>query len=216
MFSGTAETGLINDFGWRYQGFIENEDGHLRLQTKEETLFCMGCHSTIGVTVDQSFGFPRKVPGAGGWGYQDLRGIKDVPQAGRDRPEILEYFERVRGADEFRANTEALERFFIDNDGDGIADEVKEADVRHAAPGGDQDLPYLIAPSRDRALALNKAYKALVEDQDFELGRDPVSEPATQVFEEITGNGTTALGDAGLLFRDGRMWLDWDWVPPTP
>jgi hypothetical protein len=216
VFSGTAETGLINDFGWRYQGFIENEDGHLRLQTKEETLFCMGCHSTIGVTVDQSFGFPRKVPGAAGWGYQDLRGIKDVPQAGRDRPEILEYFERVRGADEFRANTEALERFFVDRDGDGIADEVKEADVRRAAPGGDRDIPYLITPSRERALALNKAYKALVEDQDFEFGRDPVSEPATQVFQAITGNGTTALGDAGLLFRDGRMWLDWDWVPPTP
>jgi hypothetical protein len=169
----------------------------------------MGCHSTIGITVDQSFGFPRKVPGAHGWGYQDLRGIQDVPQAGHDTPEILEYFERVRGADEFRANTEAIERFFVEG-------EVDEAKVRRAAPGGDQDLPFLIAPSRERAVALNKAYKALVEDQDFELGRDPVSEPATQVFEEITGNGTTALGDAGLIFRDGRIWLDWDWAPPPP
>jgi hypothetical protein len=216
VFSGTAETGLINDFGWRYQGFIEAAGGHLRLQTKEETVFCMGCHSTIGVTVDGSFGFPRKVPGADGWGYQNLAGIQDVPQAGRDRPEILEYFERVRGADEFRANTEALERFFVDLDGDGVADEVKEADVRTAAPGGDRDIRYLVVPSDARAIALNKGYKALVEEQDFELGRDPVPEPATQVFEEITGNGTTALGDAGLLFRDGRMWLDWDWTPATP
>lgn len=216
VFSGTAETGLLNDFGWRYQGFIEASGGHLRLQTKEETVFCMGCHSTIGITVDQSFAFPRKVPGASGWGYQDLRGIQDVPQVGRDTPEILEYFERVRGADEFRANTEAIEKFFVDLDGDGIADEVKEAEVRRAAPGGDLDIMYLVKPSPERAIALNKAYRALVEEQDFEFGRDPVSEPATQVFEEITGNGTTALGDAGLVFRDGRIWLDWDWSAPSP
>jgi len=75
---------------------------------------------------------------------------------------------------------------------------------------------HLIRPSRERAMALNKGYMALVEEQDFELGRDPVSEPATQVFEQITGNGTTALGAAGLLFRDGRIWLDWEWTPPLP
>jgi hypothetical protein len=203
VFSGTAETGLLNDFGWRYQGFIEAAGGHLRLQTQEETVFCMGCHSTIGVTVDQSFAFPRKMPGLDGWGYQDLTGIKDVPQAGHGTPEILEYFQRVRGADEFRANEEAIERFFIDG-------EVDEAEVRRAAPGGDRDILHLVAPSRDRAIALNKAYKALVDEQDFEFGRDPVSEPATRVFQEISGNGTTALGDAGLVFRDGRIWLDWE------
>ena len=46
--------------------------------------------------------------------------------------------------------------------------------------------------------------------QDFERGRDPVPKPATQVFEEIEGNGTTALGNAGLLFEDGRIWPDWE------
>ncbi|MBW2508444.1 MAG: hypothetical protein JRE81_07430 [Deltaproteobacteria bacterium] len=203
VFSGTAETGLLNDFGWRYQGFIEAAGGHLRLQTQEETVFCMGCHSTIGVTVDQSFAFPRKMPGLDGWGYQDLTGIKDVPQAGHGTPEILEYFQRVRGADEFRANEEAIERFFIDG-------EVDEAEVRRAAPGGDRDILHLVAPSRERAIALNKAYKALVDEQDFEFGRDPVSDPATRVFQQISGNGTTALGDAGLVFRDGRIWLDWE------
>jgi hypothetical protein len=60
--------GLLNDFGWQLQGFIEDAEGRLRLQTQEEHLFCMGCHSNIGVTVDQTFSFPRKVPGkeAGG------------------------------------------------------------------------------------------------------------------------------------------------------
>jgi hypothetical protein len=68
----------------------------------------------------------------------------------------------------------------------------------------------LVVPSRERAIALNKAYMALVEAQAFERGRDPVGEPATQVFEQIDGNGTTALGEAGLLFDDGRIWLEWD------
>ena len=203
VFAGTGEAGLINDFGWRLQGFIEDAEGHLRSQTREETLFCMGCHSTIGVTADQTFAFPRKVPGSEGWGHQTLDGIQDVPQAGRDTPEILEYLTRVRGADEFRANDEALERFFFDG-------EVKEDEVRRAAPGGPLDIRYLVVPSRERAIALNKAYMALVEAQAFERGRDPVGEPATQVFEQIDGNGTTALGEAGLLFDDGRIWLEWD------
>lgn len=203
VFPGTGETGLVNAFGWRYQGFIENAEGHLRAQSNEETLFCMGCHSTIGVTADQSFAFPRKVPGTKGWGYQDLAGIQDVPQTGHDTPEILEYFQRVRGADELRANKEALDRFFVNG-------EVDEAEVRRAAPGGDLDIRHLIVPSRERAIALNKAYMALVAEQNFERGRDPVPEPATQVFERIEGNGTTALGDAGLLFDDGRIWLDWE------
>jgi hypothetical protein len=51
---------------------------------------------------------------------------------------------------------------------------------------------------------------ALVREQRFELGRDAVAEPATRVFRQIEGNGTTALGDAGLLFEDGRIWLDWE------
>jgi hypothetical protein len=203
VYGGAGETGLVNDFGWRLQGFIESAQGHLRAQTNEETLFCMGCHSTIGVTADQTFAFPRKVPGERGWGYQKLDGIQDVPQTGHDTPETLEYFQRVKGGDEFRANEEALSRFFVN----GV---VKEAEVRRAAPGGELDIRHLVFPSRARALDLNKAYMALVREQRFELGRDAVAEPATRVFRQIEGNGTTALGDAGLLFEDGRIWLDWE------
>lgn len=202
-FSGSAIAGLRNEFGWRYKAFIEDSDGHLRAQTREEHLFCMGCHTNLGITADQSFSFPRKVPGADGWGYQNVAGIQDVPQTGHETPEILEYFQRVKGADEFRANDEALARFF-----DG--DQVKEDEVRKAAPGGPLDISHLIAPSRERAIALNKGYMALVRENDFQYGRDPVPRPATQVFQEIEGNGSTALGDAGLIFADGRIWLDWE------
>ncbi len=203
-FHGSGEVGLVNDFGWRFQGWIESADGHLRAQTEEETVFCMGCHTNLGVTADSTFGFPRKVPGAAGWGYQNLAGIQDVPQAGKRKPEILEYFERVRGGDEFRANDEALEQFFDEKGG------VLEAKVRRAAPGGEEDIRYLITPSRERAIFLNKSYMALVADQDFELGRDPVPEPATNVFEFIEGNGSTELGAAGHVFSDGRIWLEWE------
>ena len=42
-----------------------------------------------------------EVPGADGWQYQNYAGIPDVPQIGHDKPEILTYFERVGGGDEF-------------------------------------------------------------------------------------------------------------------
>lgn len=201
VFSGSAFVGLVNDFGWQLQAFIEDAEGRLRLQSDEEHTFCMGCHSTVGVTVDQSFGFPRKVPGAPGWAHQDLAGIPDVPQAGMTEPEILTYFARVQGGDEFRANQEILGRFFPG----GVLD---EALVRQAAPEGLFDIAWLVTPSAERALLLNKAYRALVLEQSFEKGRDAVAAPTVNVHQSIV-NGSTDLGRSGLVFTDGRMWLDW-------
>lgn len=202
VFQGAPEVGLLNDFGWQLQGFIEDEKGRLRLQTQEEHLFCMGCHSNLGVTVDQTFSLPRKVPGKEGWRHQDLRGIPDVPQVGHDKPETLTYFERVQGGDEFRANDELLQRFFPG----GALD---EASVRRAAKGGDQDLAFLLTPSRERALQLNKAYMALVRDQAFKKGRDTMIAPPVNVHPTVE-NGSTGLEDAGRVYRDGQLHLDWD------
>jgi hypothetical protein len=209
QFTGDALHGLKNDFGWSYQAFIEDSWGRLRMQSDEETRFCMGCHGAIGVNVDHAFAFTRKVPGRRGWRFQDMRGIPDVPQHGHADPEVLTYLQRVKGGDEFRANDEMLDRFFPG----GVLD---EAEVRRAAVGGDQDLQWLIAPSHERALALNKAYKALVEENDFENGRDGVAEPTANVFPLIEGNGTTELGDAGLVFQDGSLYLDWTGVAVLP
>jgi len=201
VFTGSALVGLRNDFGWQLQAFIEDAHGRLRLQSREEHLFCMGCHSTIGITVDQSFGFPRKVPGAPGWAHQDLAGIPDVPQAGQPEPEILTYFRRVRGGDEFRANDEILARFFA-------AGEVNADLVRQGTPAGHRDIAWLLSPSRARALILNKAYRARVSEQRFEKGRDAVAVPTGKVHRDIV-NGSTDLGHSGLVFNDGRIWPDW-------
>src|SRR5689334_20184058 len=103
MFLGSPERGFQNQFGWQLQGFIEDEAGRLRAQTAEEHQYCMGCHTNLGVTIDMSFSFPRKVPGADGWRYQDLAGIHDVPQLDQPEPEALTYLERVGGGDEFRS-----------------------------------------------------------------------------------------------------------------
>jgi hypothetical protein len=192
VYSGAGDTGLRNRFGWILQGFIEDARGRLRAQTTEETRFCMGCHSGLGVTVDQTFAFARKAPGAPGWRPQDLRGLHDAPQAGHAKPEVQTYYERARGGDEFRANDELLVR-------------LASGDAARAVRGGDRDLAWLLAPSRDRALLLDKAYLALVREQRFELGRDAMIRPPANVHPEIR-NAATGMP----AFRDGRTWLDWD------
>ncbi|MGH8446953.1 MAG: hypothetical protein ACREVL_16910, partial [Solimonas sp.] len=157
--------------------------------------FCMGCHANLGVTVDQSFAFPRKRPGADGWAYQSLAGARDVPQAGQREPEILSYFRRAGGGDEFRANDEILARWFPGG-------RLDEAAVRAA------DLRTLTLPSRERALALDKAYRVLVGEQHYAAGRDAPLRPPQNAHRTIV-NGDTGLADEGRVYRDGRLWLDW-------
>jgi len=93
--TGDPQRGYRNAVGWQLQGWIEDGAGWLRLQTHEEHQFCLGCHTNLGVTVDQTFSFPRKVPGADGWRVQDPRGIPDVPQLGARDPEYTQYQARV-------------------------------------------------------------------------------------------------------------------------
>jgi hypothetical protein len=207
VYAGSALEGFVNDFGWRYQAYIEDARGRLRLQTHEEHQFCMGCHSDAGVTADQSFAFPRKLPGADGWKPQDLRGMKDVPQVHHAEPEVLTYFRRVQGGDELRGNDELLARFFKDG-------AVNDAEVLRAAPGGDRDLAWLLAPSRGRAIALDKAYLVTVREQSFVKGRDAAVAPAKNVWPTITEKGT-GLDKRGLVYKDGRLHLDWAWKPAT-
>jgi len=194
FFPGAPSVGLKNDFGWQFQGWIEDADGRLRLQTAEEHRYCMGCHSGIGVTVDSTFSLARKVPGRDGFRPQDLRGIKDVPQVGHEDPEVLEYFARAGGGDDFGSNTEVLEKFFPG----GVLD---AALVRRAAKGGDRDLTFLIVPSRARAIALDRGYLSIVRTQRFDLGRDG---RAVNIHAKIEIETTGAAE-----FSDGRLHLEW-------
>jgi len=189
------QQGLDNEMGWLIQGFIEDRNGRLRVQTYEETLFCMGCHTSLGSTIDKTFAFPRKVDGAAGWGYIDLRGMPDAPNVGETLGEIATYLERVGGGSEFRNNDEMLARWFLE---DGTLDRAKAAAA---------DVYELIAPSRERALALNKAYRTIVADQDYIFGRDAVIAPPRNVYDTVDPETAPTLG-ADRFFRwDIR--LDW-------
>ncbi|MBA3820626.1 MAG: hypothetical protein H0X17_17170 [Deltaproteobacteria bacterium] len=158
------------------------------------------------MTIDQTFSFARKVPAGAGWRPQDLRGLVDRPQVGHRDPELVTYFERVQGGDETRSNEELLARFFPR----GVID---VAQLRRAAAGGDRDLAWVLVPTRARALALDKAYLAIVREQSFTRGRDAMLAPATRVHRQITEAGTGLQGDGGApaarVHRDGRLHLQW-------
>ncbi|HSW12372.1 MAG TPA: hypothetical protein VLI06_05990 [Solimonas sp.] len=201
LFKGRPDTGYVNDFGWKLQGYIEDAQGRLRLQTQEEHYYCMGCHGTIGVTADQTFAFPRKLPGAEGWKPQTLVGQRDVPQWSHPMPEVLTYLQRVGGADEFRSNDEMLRRFFRRGT-------PREDLLLSAAASGSRDLAWLLHPSPARALALNRAYMRLVKLQRFDLGRDAVLKPAVNVHRRIE-SGSTGFNEEAV-HRDGSLWLDWN------
>jgi hypothetical protein len=192
IFGGSPLTGLRNDFGWQLQGFIEDARGRLRVQTEEETYFCMGCHSNLGVTADQSFAFPRKLPGAAGWAYQDIRGIPDVPLLGHARGEIATWIARAEAGDEFRSNPEMHARWFA---ADRRVDEAV-------------DIVEIIVPSPERALLLDKAYLVIVREQSFARGRDPVVEPLANVHRQIEIE-SSGLSEAGRVYLDGGLRLAW-------
>jgi hypothetical protein len=194
---GTPEKGYLTEQGWVFQAFIEDAEGELRLQTHEEHQACLGCHTGLGVTQDSTFSFPRKVPGAEGFRPQSLVGMPDVPQHGHPAPEVLTYLRRARGGDELRANREMLERFF------SVEGTLDEHRVRKAG-----DLAAILLPSRARALALDKAYRLVVREQSFRLGRDVVIAPPQFVHRRIE-NGTTGLSEKDLVFSDGTLFLDW-------
>lgn len=188
--------GLDNEMGWVIAGFIENREGNLRFNTFEENLACMGCHSSLGSTIDNTFSFARKVDGAAGWGYIDLRGMPDAPNRGESRGEIATYLERAGGGSELRNNAEMEERWFTE----GRPDPTKLAAAK--------DVYDLITPSPRRALELNKAYRVIVEDQDFIYGRDPTIVPPENVYQAIDNESSPTLPQEVTYAWDIR--LDWD------
>ncbi len=207
IYRGSALSGLRNEFGWLLQGYIEDAAGRLRLQTDEEHRACAGCHGGLSVTVDTTFALPRKVPGADGWRPQDLRGMPDAPQVGHRDPEVLTYARRAGGGDELRANDEFRARFLPGGRPD-------EAALRRAAPGGDRDLFDLVAPSRERALRLDKAYMALARAQRFALGRDAPPAPPAHVHAAVEPGASTGLEAARRVYADGRLQLAWPRAAP--
>ena len=187
---GNTEDGLQNGLGWIYQGFIEDDKGELRPQNYEETLNCIGCHSGVGATADTTFAFQRKFEFEDkkrGWYHwtQDTQWLKDIaePLTRDGRGEYTLYLEENHAGDEFRDNEEIISKFF-EPDGTLIASEAAKVQ---------SDISYLLAPSVERALMLNKAYKVIVDEQSYIYGRDAHLKPVTNVHEEVEIGESTQI-----------------------
>ncbi len=191
-----GQSGLYNKSGWLVQGFIEDKDGRLRFNTYEETMFCMGCHNAVGSTIDKTFSFARKIDGAAGWGYINLRGMPDAPNQGEYDGEIFTYLKRVGGGTEYRNNDEMQHRWYHE-----------DGSLNEEAILAANDVYELITPSRERALALNKAYKIIVEEQDYIFGRDATLVPPENVYDVVSEDAPTLKKDN---FFSWDLRLDWE------
>ncbi|MDM3870364.1 hypothetical protein QSV34_03240 [Porticoccus sp. W117] len=65
----------------------------------------------------------------------------------------------------------------------------------------------IIIPSRERALALNKAYRVIVEDQDYIYGKDATSAPPENVYRQVDNKTSPTLPPEKFFEWDIR--LDW-------
>ena len=190
---GNVEQGMNNDQGWLYQGFIEDADGDLRPQTYEETAFCIGCHGGTGATVDGIFAFPRKLAAdssqRNGWYHWSQINRQGLPEPmveieGAGVQFEYSFYLMYNGAgDEFRNNTEVIDKFF---DEEGQIDESMLQQLH-------DDVSILLYPSRERALELAKAYRVIVAEQSFVYGRDATVTPPANVHQKLTADQATGI-----------------------
>ncbi|WP_295405334.1 hypothetical protein [uncultured Thiocystis sp.] len=194
---GDYERGLFAQ-GWAYQGFIEDRAGELRPQTQEETLSCMGCHSGLGATTDTTFAFVRKLDadahrhGWYHWTQKDAAGLNEpkVEIAGAGvQFEYSYYLMYTRSGNEFLDNPELRERFFNQDGSPNAASFARLHD----------DIAQALNPSPARALALDKAYRTIVEDQDFVEGRDANLEPFQWVLPVVPKDLPTGIPRAASV-----------------
>ena len=196
-FVGNIETGLQNGTGWTYSAFIEDKQGDLRPQSKEELYACMGCHSALGVTTDSSFAFPRKLNSdqANGWYHwtQRAKGLNGLPepQYANGVYEYTHYLDINHAGDEFRENKEVIAKFY----GTGSTLIPGQVDALH------HDIGTLLLPSKERAIALDKAYYLIVQEQSFNKGRDAIIEPPVNIHKTVGEDEASGVNEIYLIPR---------------
>lgn len=188
---GNLEAGVSNGQAWAYAGFIEDADGELRPQSYAELVFCVGCHGGIGANRDGIFSFERKFGDSAfrrGWYHWSQKGLRGTPQRLRSdgRPEYSYYLTANGAGDEFRHNDEIRSRFFS---ADGKADAAALAQL-------DSDISRLLYASDQRAMTLNKAYRAIVREQSFTAGRDAVVAAVSNVHKKVEPGTATGVQQA--------------------
>jgi Tol biopolymer transport system component len=198
QFIGNPEQGVNNAEGWLLQGFIEDRSGDLRPQSFEETVACIGCHGGTGATTDSVYAFSRKLDaghyrrGWYHWSQKGLKGINEPKVQIRGAGVFYEYtyyLMYTKSGSEFRDNPE-VEAMFYNPDGTIRQDMV---DQLH------EDITVLLHPSAERALLLNKAYRTIVEDQDFVNGRDINITAMANVHKDIEQDLPTGVKQASSI-----------------
>jgi hypothetical protein len=180
------DRGVYNGQGWLLQGFIEAADGSLRPQTYEETASCVGCHGGVGVTSDSMFSFARKLaaPAHGyfHWSQHDLRGLSE-PRGSDGAYEYTRYLEQNQAGDDYGDNEELRARFF----------DRKQALRPERVRALHRDIASLLIPSPARAVALDRAALAVVLEQSFSKGREPVLRASAHVQRRVEVNAATGV-----------------------
>ncbi len=184
------ELGVYNGRGWILSGFIEDAQGALRPQTSEELAACAGCHGGIGSTTDFTFALARKTsegPAHGWfhWSQHDVRGLPE-PKRADGQFEYTTYLSLAGAGDDTHDNAEIAARFF-DERGALRASEVKKLH---------EDVATLLLPSPGRALDLDRAYKAIVDQQSFDKGRDVVLSARPRVHARVPVGEPTGVTSA--------------------
>lgn len=214
VYPGEIEKGISNQRGWLYHGFIEDKNGDLRPQTHEENLFCMGCHSNLGVLADSTFVFQRKhekgnfQDGWYHWSQKGIQGIADIVLKNGEG-EYERYLKINNAGDEFRANNEVMDKFFVKGWQKDIQNIEKDLITKLENPNANlkqtwklkseamdklkNDISYLLVPSQKRAMELNKAYKVIVDEQSYTLGREAHIKPFVHIEKEVTKGQSTHL-----------------------
>lgn len=191
------DRGIDNGQGWNLQGFIEDASGSLRPQTFEESAYCAGCHGGVGRTTDSIFSFSRRLSGdapSHGWFHFSQRGLAGVPEPrlGDGSYEYSEYLRQARGGDDYGENEEVRRRFF------GQAGELRP----EALAKLHRDVTWLLLPSPERALGLDRAYLATVREQSFTRGRDTLPAALHEVMAQATPDERTGVTRALRWFRN--------------
>jgi hypothetical protein len=141
LYGNDRQGWVDNGAGWYLAGWIEDSEGALRPQNREELMQCIGCHSAVrrtefptftsgtGNTVDSTWALPRKFAGAAGWKEMDYLGYRSDRQAsadatpGRaalgdpvnrrmDKGEFRHFLDSVVGASLFGDMPAAMDRHF--------------------------------------------------------------------------------------------------------
>lgn len=203
QFIGNMEQGVNNGNGWILQGFIEDSKGELRPQTYEETVFCVGCHGGLGTTTDSTFSYARKLSDKGqnyGWLHWDPKYLVDLQEPKTELRgsgvfyEYSYYLMYNGSGNEFRSNDE-VEKKYISSDGSLNQQELLALQ---------EDVSRLLLPSNARAMTMNKAYKTIVEDQDYILGRDVNITPLDNVHKKVEQDLPTGISKATSPVRFGN------------